>query len=153
MLREAGLRSTDVADIKPRVSRDDGRARETLHPAVPWWPAGAGAIIPAHVGCYGGTRHRPHRSADCAPLIRSKSDLSRAVRTTTKTIENIDIGGALRMNPCRARKTMHLWALFVDPEDYAGVLAEDGSNTRATTLAFPPKRPRPSRVCRRTGGL
>jgi len=130
MLREAGLEVTDVADITGYPEMMDGRVK-TLHPAV---HGGLLALrdIPAHVAAM-----EAHGIGPIDLLIVNLYPFEATVARGAgydETIENIDIGGPAMI---RAGAKNHAFVgVVVDPEDYAGVLAEMDANDGATTLAF-----------------
>jgi len=129
-LADAGLSVTDVAELTGFPEMMDGRVK-TLHPKV-------------HGGLLAIRDNREHTGAMAAhgiqPIDLLVVNLYPFEATVAKgagfddCIENIDIGGPAMI---RAAAKNHADVMVVvEPEDYAGLLAELSANNGATTLAF-----------------
>ncbi len=130
MLREAGLKVKDVADLTGFPEIMDGRVK-TLHPKV-------------HGGLLAVRDKADHQAAMDAlgiePIDLLIVNLYPFEATVARgadyeeTVENIDIGGPAMI---RAAAKNHDWvSVVVDPEDYPALLTEMDANEGATTRAF-----------------
>ncbi len=127
-LRDAGLKVIDVSEVTGFPEIMDGRVK-TLHPKI-------------HGGFLGVRDNPEHAKAMKDHAIEGidllVSNLYPFEATVAKgasyeeTVENIDIGGPAMIRA--ASKNHDYVTVVVDPEDYAGVLAELDANKGATTL-------------------
>ena len=130
VLKEAGVPVTEVADYTGFKEMMDGRVK-TLHPKV-------------HAGILG-VRSNPEHSAAMTEhgispidivvvnLYRFEEEVAKTGTTREQAIEQIDIGGPAMIRS--AAKNHRFVTVVVDPNDYAGVLAElkaEGSVGEAT---------------------
>ncbi len=130
MLRSAGLRVRDVADVTGYPEMMDGRVK-TLHPAI-------------HGGLLALRDDDEHLVAMAAhgiePIDLLIVNLYPFEATVAKgadhatCIENIDIGGPAMVRA--AAKNHGFVAVVTDPSDYDGLLAEMAANDGATGLKF-----------------
>jgi phosphoribosylaminoimidazolecarboxamide formyltransferase/IMP cyclohydrolase len=130
VLREGGLRVTDVADVTGHPEMMEGRVK-TLHPAV-----------------HAGLLARRDRADDLAALEEHgygridavvvnlypfRETVARAGVTIDEAMEQVDIGGPSMLRSA-AKNHKHVWAL-VDPADYGRVLsALDGDAAAGAEL-------------------
>ncbi|PWB63653.1 MAG: bifunctional phosphoribosylaminoimidazolecarboxamide formyltransferase/inosine monophosphate cyclohydrolase [Bradyrhizobiaceae bacterium] len=129
-LADAGLAVRDVSDLTGFPEMMDGRVK-TLHPKV-------------HGGLLAIRDDEAHRAAmshhGIAPIDLLVVNLYPFEATVAKgapfadCVENIDIGGPAMIRA--AAKNHADVAVVVEPEDYAGVLAELSAHDGATTLAL-----------------
>jgi len=130
MLRDAGLKVTEIGDYTGFPEMLDGRVK-TLHPKV------HGGILarrdlPEHLATI--AQHDiPTIDLVCVNLYPFAATIAKAGVTLEDAIENIDIGG-----PAMVRSSAKNYAgvaIVTDPEDYAPLLAEMQANAGALQLA------------------
>ncbi|MCJ7598347.1 MAG: bifunctional phosphoribosylaminoimidazolecarboxamide formyltransferase/IMP cyclohydrolase, partial [Methyloceanibacter sp.] len=130
LLREAGLKIIDVAELTGSPEMMDGRVK-TLHPKI------YGGLLAVR----GNEEHEKALSEFGIPpidlLVVNLYPFEMTVRTGADyatCIENIDIGGPALI---RAGAKNHVSvAVVVEPTDYSKVLGEMEANDGATTLAL-----------------
>jgi phosphoribosylaminoimidazolecarboxamide formyltransferase/IMP cyclohydrolase len=118
VLREAGLRTTDVSEITGFPEMMDGRVK-TLHPAV------HGALlarrdVPEHMAALAEHGIAPIDLV-AVNLYPFRETVSRKNVSPEDAIENIDIGGPSMLRSA-AKNFASVWVV-VDPNDYARVSA------------------------------
>jgi len=121
LLREAGLKVTEVADYTGFPEMLDGRVK-TLHPKIHGGLLGR-RDLPEHVAAM----HRAEiANIDlvCVNLYPFTQTIARPDCTLEDAIENIDIGGPAMVRSA-AKNYQHV-AVVTDPADYAGLLQEMG---------------------------
>ena len=130
MLRDAGLKVTEIGDYTGFPEMLDGRVK-TLHPKV------HGGILarrdlPEHLATI--AQHDiPTIDLVCVNLYPFAATIAKAGVTLEDAIENIEIGG-----PAMVRSSAKNYAgvaIVTDPEDYAPLLAEMQANAGALQLA------------------
>jgi phosphoribosylaminoimidazolecarboxamide formyltransferase/IMP cyclohydrolase len=119
LLRESGLKVTEVADYTGFPEMLDGRVK-TLHPKV---HAGilARRDAPAHMAAIGKAAIPPIDLV-VVNLYPFAATVARAGSTLADAVENIDIGGPAMVRSA-AKNYQHV-AVVTDPADYEPVLAE-----------------------------
>ncbi len=122
LLRDAGLKVTEVADHTGFPEMLDGRVK-TLHPKV------HGGIlarrdVPGHMAALGEGGHPDHRPGGRQSLSLRQT-VARPGCTLAEAIENIDIGGPAMVRS--AAKNYEHVAVVTDPADYGPVLKEMAS--------------------------
>jgi phosphoribosylaminoimidazolecarboxamide formyltransferase/IMP cyclohydrolase len=122
LLREAGLKVTEVADYTGFPEMLDGRVK-TLHPRIH-----AGLLgrrdLPEHVAAM---QKAGIAGIDlvCVNLYPFTQTIAKPDCTLEDAIENIDIGGPAMVRS--ASKNYQHVAVVTDPADYAGLLQEMGA--------------------------
>jgi phosphoribosylaminoimidazolecarboxamide formyltransferase/IMP cyclohydrolase len=135
LLREAGLRVTDVAEVTGFPEMLDGRVK-TLHPRI------HGGLL----GIRGNAEHERQMAAQgiaaidlvAINLYPFETTVARPDVSLAEAIENIDIGGPAMLRS--AAKNFEAVAVISDPADYGAVLHELKANrgclARATRFAL-----------------
>ncbi|OGA23173.1 MAG: bifunctional phosphoribosylaminoimidazolecarboxamide formyltransferase/IMP cyclohydrolase [Betaproteobacteria bacterium RIFCSPLOWO2_02_FULL_67_26] len=126
LLRDAGLKVTEVADYTGFPEMLDGRVK-TLHPKV---HAGilARRDAPAHMAAIGQAAISPIDLV-VVNLYPFGATVDRPGCTLAEAVENIDIGGPAMVRS--AAKNYEHVAVVTDPADYGPVLAELGASNGA----------------------
>ena len=130
MLRDAGLTVIDVAEVTGSPEMMDGRVK-TLHPRI------HGGLLalrdePSHAAAM--QEHGiPAIDLAIVNLYPFEETVAKGADAAT-TVENIDIGGPAMIRA--AAKNHRSVTVLVDPEDYAGLLAELDAHDGQTTFAY-----------------
>ena len=130
LLREAGLKVMDVADVTGFPEMMDGRVK-TLHPAV----HGGLLALRDDKGHVAAMDEHGIRPIDLlvVNLYPFEATVARGA-DYAETIENIDIGGPAMIRA--ASKNHGFVNVVVDVEDYAALIAEMKANDGKTSYAF-----------------
>ncbi|NUN15978.1 MAG: hypothetical protein HUU55_20315 [Myxococcales bacterium] len=127
-LRAAGIAVTDVSKVTGFPEIMDGRVK-TLHPAI------HGGLLARRDRDSQAMAQHAIRPIDLAVinLYPFEATVAKPGCSREEAIENIDIGGPAMIRA--AAKNHAFVAVVVDPADYAGILAELGSNAGALNEA------------------
>jgi len=127
-LRAAGIAVTDVSEVTGFPEIMDGRVK-TLHPAI------HGGLLARRDRDGQAMAQHAIRPIDLAVinLYPFEATVAKPGCSREEAIENIDIGGPAMIRA--AAKNHAFVAVVVDPADYAGILAELGSNAGALNEA------------------